>query len=298
MSKIKNYSVIIKFVVFISNLLAYALVCRQTKEDTTSGALWAIWAFSHYFTCYFTWMDIMRNALRLHINKKNIIILSCILLLTLFAGYYVSSTRDKQVEFTVSLIIEILLFAVLFVILLLYCLRASKESNETDNSIINENSTAVVTKLTVTMADLEDDRIAYKYNKDNNDLRERIHINRALFCSVFVYVLVLITMTFANVSNNVNVIHIVFSVVISVLMIVINYIKLYYYDKNNRRLQLIESSVLTLFCIFYYTMQWLIVLKGINLFLMLSALFLLIPIYITQGKLTKKQEELYAKKRK
>lgn len=163
----------------------------------------------------------------------------------------------------------------------------------------NERNTTTTTKIKITFDDFYEDNIAYKYNKNDTDLRERIYINKAMKYSGFVYFLAFLTVIFATfVVGNVEITHIVISIVMSVLMIVINYKKLCYYDKNNRRLQIIESVAVTAFCVVCYIVEWIFVSKEELSVLLFLALFLLVPMFLTGNKMAKKQQELYAKKRK
>ncbi len=97
----------------------------------------------------------------------------------------------------------------------------------------DERNATTTTKIKITFDDFYEDNIAYKYDKNDTELRERIYINKAVNYSFYVYLLVIFNPVFATfVAGNVDVTHIIISVVMSILMIAINYKKLCYYDNR------------------------------------------------------------------
>jgi hypothetical protein len=141
--------------------------------------------------------------------------------------------------------------------------------------------------------DIFDDYYSFFSSKDiDKEQKERLKIGKALFFSVFVYGLFLGITIFANVvCKKVSIIHIIIACILSICAVIINQLKLNFF--RSIKLSILENGLLILSLIIYLIIEWIFIPVTFNIILVFFCSILIMPIHITQVKLSIQYKKIY-----
>ena len=287
MNKINNQKTkfLIVHLIFLANLLTYAFVFKAFGNEESFGYM--LWAVSNYLTLFLAIAFFEKVLKNLIIKKKLLIDLLFIFIyiLVFCFGFAFSTIEFNSAIFYIVLSAQVLLNG-LIIGCLIYLTKKAEWKEENLSAIYENKETNE--KITDDIYRLYTDKYIDETTKEKAKISVALALNFCIYISI--------TLSFSVVgafADNVKVWHIVVECVLFITANVCNFYKLKNMPLKNKGIYFIENGLLSLSMLLHTLITWLLLPATINFILLFVCCLLLIPIYLTNYKLTVLQNKNY-----